>query len=1494
MAPPRIVFHCTDQDLFDSFIRGLRRGVLTTPLRKEPSLQARYFRGYRLTKDRPDTAAIIKAYHKEINEKLNEKLLDYLCQNWILAHEAVTKAALAGVGVHDIDLRRKNDWLGQAHDALSQKGYVEAAREIVRALAFDYRLDDILTVISILCVDCDDQSGLRRAIEEEFQSVHDSPQALYSALVSQKSRLDEQLEELRGNREEATRTLEAALQKLSTELDKQQDKRKRIAKEFAEKEEAFRNAEERLQAARKDHEHATSAVQQAKAKRTTVDGAITRTRGKIADCKGEAAKRVGSLDERIRNVERDSIDVSKRLKEAKERIALHSAEDVSEAGAAGAGQVRPLDHAGRESNYTLQDVLDFVADANFVPSSVTIDICRLVLDRHVENDQAASDQLDASKNLEVMSLRHAQAALDGSPSWSSDSLCQYALYRSMCHDTVPNEARAEIVIGGLYHAGRIEDHNLTEQLLAQLVNLLNDGGGSAADSTDLGEALDQLEAHGTETTDLERLGAFQTKLATANARALRQLYDVMSPRTRIVAKRALVSKVPNIGVQDTDPTHEVLDLTVSYLETLVGPLLSGTISGFSQTASLDVDFRKKRQKLLAGTAKLHHLFSASTNARLTQFRDLFGAHLSEVLANDTLTALDKFRTMVFDFCVRDCRHPEWISCRYLLPIVISLAHATSKADMEIRKLRAEIIASLDKQQHPLSTVRSSVPLRIRIHNAGDAAAEELCVELEADRKEVTIRRRECRVHRIAPGESVWHDAAMDVRAAVTAVELSCLFRWQGAAGEEQLDEQTLKLTSQREVDWTKAGKNPYTLRSITSPDRLVGRDEDIETLRIGIEAAQSFCITGQKRVGKTSVARVLAEMFRENREFVSVYLPLGDCVTSSGVALVHSICGAILEELENVTDGELRVDLPTLEEFEADQARHNRAFRKGLERALEKRKVLCVIDDFDEIDERLYKGQGAAGLFLWLRSIIDRGYFSLVLVGSEKLPVVLKHQGERLNQVRRHSLDYFRDAAALRGLVVDPCREYLESEGAVDRIWTSSEGNPYYATQICASVYEDMYTRRDHYVAEADVQRCIDTICRESSVNNFQHLWTDGVFDRGPDTSRTQYLNAAILMACAAASKEDADSVARREVVGHGNLRKYDQAEVAFRLDNLVGRGVLRQLGDQIRLRVPLFRRWLVTGGEAGVRASFGEEDLETRLAVVQAGPSSREVVQVAADLMYGGLPVSEDRIRTWLQQFGMAKNQELAFLLLKRVKAKGYFDDARIQGSCKSVHRVLLEEFAGTEGFSRRMEKRRAKNVFVANLDQEGKSGADMLYRYRNANGWPQHLTGTAEDAVRFVEEQARKDRFCAVVFVDDFIGTGGSCIEGLRRFEALLEASGWRDAKVVVGVAAVAGFEDGVEAARQGLEGGCHVAVGTELGSEDRAFDPKSGIFQEEGDRTAAESLCRSIGMALEPKHPLGYGDCEALVTFSHRCPNNTLPVFYKSGTVYRGREWFPLFRR
>ena len=132
-----------------------------------------------------------------------------------------------------------------------------------------------------------------------------------------------------------------------------------------------------------------------------------------------------------------------------------------------------------------------------------------------------------------------------------------------------------------------------------------------------------------------------------------------------------------------------------------------------------------------------------------------------------------------------------------------------------------------------------------------------------------------------------------------------------------------------------------------------------------------------------------------------------------------------------------------------------------------------------------------------------------------------------------------------------------------------------------------------------------------------------------------------------------------------------------------------------------------------------------------------------------------------------------------------------------------------------------------------------------------------------------------------------------GLERFRKGLKESGAGVEDVVIGVAAVAGFASGVEAVRN-WEGGCRVRTAVELSGENMAFSPEAKVFGTEGERKAARKLFKDIGGVLEPKQPLGFEGCEALVAFEHRCPNNTLPVFYRQGVEYRGRPWIALFPR
>ena len=137
----------------------------------------------------------------------------------------------------------------------------------------------------------------------------------------------------------------------------------------------------------------------------------------------------------------------------------------------------------------------------------------------------------------------------------------------------------------------------------------------------------------------------------------------------------------------------------------------------------------------------------------------------------------------------------------------------------------------------------------------------------------------------------------------------------------------------------------------------------------------------------------------------------------------------------------------------------------------------------------------------------------------------------------------------------------------------------------------------------------------------------------------------------------------------------------------------------------------------------------------------------VAKDLVYQGAAVSDIRIKAWLEQFGDARNQELVYQLLRYVKERGYYSDARLMPLFKKLHSLVIASQTEDGQWAQKVTKRKPTNLFVSCVGREGKSGSAMIYVYRNANHLPTHLTGSLDDAADFLKAATGP---CALILVD------------------------------------------------------------------------------------------------------------------------------------------------
>jgi hypothetical protein len=154
--------------------------------------------------------------------------------------------------------------------------------------------------------------------------------------------------------------------------------------------------------------------------------------------------------------------------------------------------------------------------------------------------------------------------------------------------------------------------------------------------------------------------------------------------------------------------------------------------------------------------------------------------------------------------------------------------------------------------------------------------------------------------------------------------------------------------------------------------------------------------------------------------------------------------------------------------------------------------------------------------------------------------------------------------------------------------------------------------------------------------------------------------------------------------------------------------------------------------------------------------------------------------------------------------------------------------------------------------------------------------------------------DRLKGLVFVDDIIASGQTGIECLDRLERECgDVLARRQIRVFIGsICAFSGGVDAVEQRSRMLAFKVEVAPCDILTESDRCFSESSTIFTSEADREKAKEIASTYGKKIVKNAPLGYKDGQLLVVFPDNCPNNSLPILWKTGTS--SSPWTPLFGR
>ncbi|UZS67891.1 ATP-binding protein [Pseudomonas syringae] len=836
--------------------------------------------------------------------------------------------------------------------------------------------------------------------------------------------------------------------------------------------------------------------------------------------------------------------------------------------------------------------------------------------------------------------------------------------------------------------------------------------------------------------------------------------------------------------------------------------------------------------------------------------------------------------------------------KFALPFLSAVKNAVELVKTTASERLASVLEPIRKppkaaeKRYPLHQVDRFINIILPLVNKGPSTAVEVIVEIDCGTgSSVILENDRLRCGDVPPGKF-----AVCLRACViepsTKVEMTVDISWRELFGTQRSEIFDLVIEGQNEaVDWASLESlEPYSLE-VAEGDMFVGRSAKVKAIanKLLKHPMTSTYVTGQKRIGKTSLAKAVVNYLERDRlDFHSLYLEYGEyCSTSpQGTlkALGENIHTFLLEYMpaSDAAPADFRESIADLN-----------LTAKKLETRHPNKKFVIILDEFDEIHPEMYRsGPVAETFFANLRTLAARKNLAFILVGGEKMPFIIGAQGDQLNKFSRETLDYFSRStewAEYLELITKPVEGKLNwDDEAINQIFTLTHGHPYYTKLLCSKIVSIAIAERDTEIIASDVTSGLPMLLAELDTNAFAHLWKDGISFEREHAEVAELKRLRLLVGIGRSLREHKrreEDVKARAVSAH--LLEH---EITPLIADFQRREILYERNGDLYFTVPLFEHWLTEYGLNKLVTSTLGDELEESIKVAEdkAHVTAKDIQTLVTQWpIYRAQKVDGEQIRAWLDQEANILNQRLLFLILENIR---FINPVEIEEYLKTAHARIVRPAIGVTTITRRTDRR--NDVFITFVDGVGKSGLQYARTYAKTNSL---------SAQRILEPTLIGKRLAgakeegppkAIIIVDDVIGSGDTLSGGLTDLLDSL-ATHLLELDIPILIISLIGTEEGEKKVKSTLDKYgvrydlylCEI-----LSPSSYAFPAEGhGFWETEEQMHKAKALCLRLGTSLY-KHPLGFKNQGLLLVLPETCPNNSLPILYRA----KVGAWTPLFPR
>ncbi len=769
--------------------------------------------------------------------------------------------------------------------------------------------------------------------------------------------------------------------------------------------------------------------------------------------------------------------------------------------------------------------------------------------------------------------------------------------------------------------------------------------------------------------------------------------------------------------------------------------------------------------------------------------------------------------------------------------------------------------------------------------------------ISVDTEKIMLEEDEVRLGNVKPGNFVMPIGfmAFDCKKSVT---FDVLVYWK-QLGNLHTSSQLFQCVIEAQdsnVDWEAIEYiQPYSIE-IARGKEFVGRQDLVRKIlgKLLGNSVQSSYITGQKRVGKSSLAQAVIDKAQEGKNNLNfIYKECGDYSHSRGEDTVNSLGVQLSDELSQFLPSDIAYTQPNFIGSLAPLT----ILLGLLDKHIPDDKFIIVLDEFDEINHDLYRyGSLAETFFLNLRTISGKRNIAFILVGGEKMPYVMSSQGDKLNKFSGVFLDTFNQETEWKDyedLIRGHSPQGIQwHDSAVRSIYEETDGHPYFTKLLCATLLEKSISDRDAEITRDEVMKCLPSIIDQLESNVFSHFWKDGIQGSYEDAEVKQLKRCHLLIGYTRVLRNslplNTDNISKKVSKLHLN-----DSEVQILLRDFCVRKIMNEENGEYHIRVGIFERWLVDKGlNILITDQLGDKLLEEQNYKEDAAYVRPVEIQnlIQHWPTYQGRQITTEDIRAWLDQEESHVNQRLLFKLLLNLR---FPKDEETREKFKEIHDKIKMDFPL---IIQKKKSDRRKDIIVTYVDGQGKSGSHHSALYCHESGISTTCNIEIGNISKDIKSRHKQGNgIKGMVVVDDFIGTGKSLSSNLGKFIVNNEEV-LKKYDIPIRVVVLFSTINGEEYVRSQMLNmaikDIDLVVCETLDKRHIAFSNELGFWENSDEKEQAKALCIKYGTRLSRKSPLGFQDEGLLITFTRNCPNNTLPVLHAEKAGNEG--WKPLFTR